>query len=725
MSVLPNVSLQHGVYTPHFPDPFLTVIWRNWNKVDPCIIAKVLDADVNDIRNSAELLGLDRNGDFNPVWTKRGYITLIRQNWHLLEFDQICTLIDYTEERLAVALKEDDFLFGKMGKMKPTVDRPKYRKLTAEEIEAVKGIAQYLKESCGDLYDAKETAFEFLKEFYAKPENDGKDIVLTDSDGIKYVYSYFAVYGDPLLDPELDPYPDGLLKKYAECGVNGVWLQGVLYQLVPYLFDESMSEGWETRIKNLRALCNRAKKYGIDVFLYLNEPRAQDDRFFEKYPHLKGANEGAYHCLCTSTPEVQNYLETAAERLFREAPELAGFFTITMSENLTNCFSRVVSKTTCERCMKRGPHVVVPEVSNILTRGARKAKPDVKSICWTWQWYADWVYDAVENVNEGQIVMSNSEAAMPTYVGGVKGAIVDYSISIPGPGEKAKTIWDIAKRNRNEVAAKVQFSNSWEMSAVPYVPVYDLVGEHIENLKEQGVKHLQLSWTLGGYPSPNLKMAAEFLKSDSVGSVYKFIEELYGKEAAPVVDRAQKLMCDGFRQFPFNIIVLYIAPHNYGPMSLFYPEDSGHQATMVGFPFDNLERWRSIYPADVFEKQFSLLSEKWKHGLDVATGYESSDPMYNEFVSMSRVCYCHFKSTHNQIRFVQVRNALKEERTDERLAEIKAIIENERQLTLDLMAECAKDSRIGYEASNHYMYTVRDLKEKLLNLKYCEEFFGL
>jgi hypothetical protein len=74
---------------------------------------------------------------------------------------------------------------------------------------------------------------------------------------------------------------------------------------------------------------------------------------------------------------------------------------------------------------------------------------------------------------------------------------------------------------------------------------------------------------------------------------------------------------------------------------------------------------------------------------------------------------------------VQVRNALTEERTDERLAEIKSLIESEREITLGLIKECSHDSRIGFEASNHYLYTVRDLKEKLLNLKYCEKFFGI
>ena len=29
----------------------------------------------------------------------------------------------------------------------------------------------------------------------------------------RYLYSYFALYGDPLLEPEIDPFPDGLSRE--------------------------------------------------------------------------------------------------------------------------------------------------------------------------------------------------------------------------------------------------------------------------------------------------------------------------------------------------------------------------------------------------------------------------------------------------------------------------------------------------------------------------------
>ena len=43
--------------------------------------------------------------------------------------------------------------------------------------------------------------------------------------------------------------------------------------------------------------------------------------------------------MCTSVPEVREYLAASVESICRAVPELAGFFTITGSENLTNCWS--------------------------------------------------------------------------------------------------------------------------------------------------------------------------------------------------------------------------------------------------------------------------------------------------------------------------------------------------------------------------------------------------
>lgn len=61
--------------------------------------------------------------------------------------------------------------------------------------------------------------------------------------------------------------------------------------------------------------------------------------FFDSHPVLKGVVEGDHAAMCTSSEEVRNYIRGAVERISREVPDLAGFFTISASENLTNCWS--------------------------------------------------------------------------------------------------------------------------------------------------------------------------------------------------------------------------------------------------------------------------------------------------------------------------------------------------------------------------------------------------
>jgi len=76
------------------------------------------------------------------------------------------------------------------------------------------------------------------------------------------LYSYCGVFGDPLLNPELDPYPDGLLQQLSDLGVNGVWLHVVLRQLAPTSLFPEMDGACERRIANLRRLVSVRRAMG-------------------------------------------------------------------------------------------------------------------------------------------------------------------------------------------------------------------------------------------------------------------------------------------------------------------------------------------------------------------------------------------------------------------------------------------------------------------------------
>ena len=205
---------------------------------------------------------------------------------------------------------------------------------------------------------------------------------------LRFIYSYFALFGDPLLDPQLDPYPEGLLRRLSDLGVNGVWLHVVLRDLAPggTAFPE-FGAGHEQRLANLRAIVERAKKYGIGVYLYMNEPRAMPAAFFQVKgrAEMAGVGEGGFVALCTSHPAVRQWMGDALAHVFRQVPDLGGVFTITASENLTNCAVRGNWRS-CPHCKNRTDTEIIAEVNATIEEGVHRSNPKAKVIVWDWGW---------------------------------------------------------------------------------------------------------------------------------------------------------------------------------------------------------------------------------------------------------------------------------------------------------------------------------------------------
>lgn len=722
LRVLPEVSDIEAVRYDYFPTTWQAVIWRNWGYVKPERIANVLGTTLETIKKEAAFMGLCQEEPVKEVWEKQGYLTIIRNNWHLCTYEQLLILLNMTAGQLAFTLKEDDFLWTKLGEMKPKVSAPTYMPLTEEQARRTRDIVSVLQERFPTINGVKENGFQFLEEYHRPVQNNEGVMSFTNGDKqLRMVYPYFALYGDVLIDESIDPIPERLLMEYAKAGINGIWMQGMLYQLVEFPFDTDVSKGWEIRIRSLKKLVEKADKYGIGIYLYLNEPRSMSEAFFEKHPQLKGEQEGDFFSLCTSTDEVKNYLYQSVKRLFEEIPKLAGYFSISMSENLTNCYSRLFGREcSCPRCKERTPWEVVAEVNNLMAKGAHEAVPSAKTIVWTWAWPDEWAQKVVPLLTEGQILQCTSEEAMDYCIGGIHGKVIDYTMSLCGPGEKAKSMWELATQQGLEVSAKVQLNNTWELSSVPYIPVFDKIEQHIRQLKEAHVSHLQASWTLGGCPSVNLTLAAWLMEGK--GDVKDFLIERMGETLGNAVFEAQRQLSKAFSHFPFEVGVAYFGPQNCGPMSPFFLQKTGYKASMVvGYPYDDIQSWASIYPSDVFEKEFKELCAGWKIGIEMLVPYQGYCSEVDEIILMAQATLSHFESAYHHIMFVNRRgeNALLKD--DKCKQELLQIVHDEMDLVQQFIDKKTRDSRIGYESSNHYFYTLQDLKEKLINLLWCEK----
>jgi len=236
-----------------------------------------------------------------------------------------------------------------------------------------------------------------------------------------------------------------------------------------------------------------------------------------------------------------------------------------------------------------------------------------------------------------------------------------------------------------------------------------LIQEHKDNLLAADVDNILLSWTLGGYPSANLEL---LIKSPD-----EYLQSHFGT-ASGSIGNSLKQLGRAFTEFPFHVSVLYVGPQNFGPANLLFAAKTGYAATMIGFPYDDVTGWRACYPPDVFETQYEKLCVQWKQGLDTLTEignniHKDYIDSYSELHRVAETCYLHFRSAYLQIMFNRLRSG-----KEKNIKELLLLLDEESALAARLWHLCRKDSRLGFEASNHYYYTLNNLMEKVLNCRY-------
>ncbi|NLC55755.1 MAG: hypothetical protein GX774_02830, partial [Armatimonadetes bacterium] len=609
------------VPSPHFPDRLHAYVWRNWQLVPLARLARVVGARPSDLRRLGKAMGLPDPPRITADQQRRSYLTVIRRNWHLLPYEQLLDLLGWTPAEMAYALREDDFLFIKLGSLKPRCEPLRYAPPEEAARAQAAAIARVVREEFPEgLGRSRDPLFGFVRQLTRKPAGARREPAPPSRFSPRYCYSYFALYGDPLLDTSVDPFPDGYLARLAESGVDGVWLQGVLHKLAPFPWDPALSAGHEERLRNLAKLVARARRHGIGVWLYLNEPRALPLSFFAAHPELRGTAQGDHAALCTSHPAVQRYLTEAVATVCRAVPDLAGLFTITASENFTHCWSHGGGGG-CPRCSQRDPAAVIAEVNALFHEGIRQTDSPARLTAWDWGWADAWVEGILARLPAEVALMSVSEWSLPIRRGGIESAVGEYSISAVGPGPRASRHWELARRSGRKCLAKVQAGNTWELSAVPYIPAVENVAQHALNLREAGVEGLMLSWTLGGYPSPNLEVIAEVGRADApaataVEAMTRVARRRFGAALAPAVVRAWQQLSAAFREFPYHGGLVYTAPMQVGPANPLWLQPTGYRATMVGFPYDDLDAWRAVYPPEVFCAQFDKVADGFAAALE-------------------------------------------------------------------------------------------------------------
>lgn len=663
----------------NFPQAWQEVIFRNYGYASEDRIAEVLGCDVRTVKKEARRLGL-KGIRYDETWSDMGYITLIRNNWHLLPYDQLCTLIGFNEDRLAFVLQEEDFLRVKLGNFKPECSEIRYCALSDDEKAETEDIARLV---AGNLPKNPCKPFEFFKD---------KKVPAVTADGEKLhlIHGYLSPCGDAFAVDGKTYLPDALLARYASYGINGIFIHGLLSNLSPYPFNPEQAKGYEARRERLNELVERCKPFGIDIYLYMNEPRR----------------------LCTSRPEVKQYLYDAVLDLAKAVPGLGGILTITMSENLTHCKSNNSFSQDCELCKDIPVEELASEVNNIIHRALVDSGSSARLIANLWGWapYMGWTDEmtarGVSLLDKDITALCVSEFNLEIEKDGIRNVVGEYSISNPGPSPRSvKTLGDAAATG-HKTMAKVQINNSWEISSVPYLSVFDLEEEHLENLRRIGVDEFMLTWTLGGYPSPMLDLVGA--SGEEGFSLDKWYEKMFGSDAA-AVHEAVRHFCDGFRNFPYNGGALYNGPKNLGMANLWSLEPDRKGSTMVCFSFDDYESWVGNYGYDGYTALMEKLLAEWEEGLDILEDVKGDLP--EEMYLFSKVAYLTYEAD-----LLHTRYAFYKRDMEKYSEELKGVIDASIDCTKELISLCDTNPAIAYEASNCYFFTSRNLIEKLVQL---------
>ena len=739
-SPLPRGDSRPALSSPYFPGRMHEFVFRNWNAIAPGRLARTIGTTVENVTAVATSMGLPAAPVVPPEMMERGYVTIIRRNWHLLPYEQLVALLETSPERLSTMLREEDFLWVKLGRIKPECEPLRYAPPTPEMEMRAASIREVVESEFGDsLARVAEPRFDFVRHLSVPLPGFTPAVQLADDPPVqRIVYSYVAVYGDPLLRPELDPYPDGLLQRLAAVGINGVWLHAVLRDLAPggATFPE-FGDGHESRLANLRALVERGKRYGVNVYLYINEPRAMPDLFFDRHPGVAGVRESGVRAMCTSHPAVREWMGNALAHVFREVPGLGGVYAITASENLTNCASHG-DGSSCARCKERGDADILAEVVSVIEEGVHRGNPGANVLIsdWGWRGHGD-AAEIIPKLPESIWLMSVSEWGLPIERGGVASAVGEYSISAVGPGPRSLPHWKLAAGLGQKTGAEIQFNNTCEIASLPYLPVMDLVAEHCGNLLAAAdLDAMFIGWTMGGYPSPNLQLARRLglgPAPDKAAVLDAMAVERFGAGGAALGRKAWTQMSDAFREYPFHISVVYTSPVQWGAANPLYGEKTGYSATMWGIPYDDLDGWRGPYPADVFAAQFEKMASGWREGVEalgaaVAQTPKASRDQAEGDLRLARAAGIHFQAVANQARFVMARDALAApdsaltaEQREALMDVMRRSVASELGLAKDLFALTIEDSRIGFEPSCQYFYLPLDLVEKVINCRWLLE----
>ena len=514
------------------------------------------------------------------------------------------------------------------------------------------------------------------------------------------------------LEPNSDPYTDGLLAKISHAGYNAIWVWSKIYQLGTSSIFPELGADSAARLTRFRAIADRAAKYGMDVYAYVTiDPLPPS--FFDKHPDARGvprANNqfyGAGYVLCPSSHEVQRYLEEATASIFRGVPGLRGAVMIPYGEGLFTC--RTSGASSCKRCANRPLDDVLTDLVTAIQRGALAGNPKAEVVTWTYTW------PQTDPSRAGFIAkLPNTMTWMDTFEkegivrrDGVWDSAYDYSISYLGPAENFLLQAPLVEKAGMPFWAKTESMISEEFVQTPYIPVYQRWEERYRRLaKFPRLTGLFMNWNHYGFMPSRVAELVKWFTWDPAPQNDDVLRQIaardFGENAADGFVEAWRTLSDAISYFPFSDGTTRSGPLQKGPAHPFFwnPDYQPHFSARRQF-FNNLN-WTQPWDVNIATKYYSIVEQKWAKGTEMlrnaAAQVDAEHRMDAErelgVAEMQLSC---LRTVLHLINFYGLRFDLNRAADPQPvLEEMKAVLQQEQANSRRALELVEKDSRLGY-----------------------------
>lgn len=520
-------------------------------------------------------------------------------------------------------------------------------------------------------------------------------------------------YAKEELTAAVSPYTDGLLGRIARAGFNAIWVWGDLDRIAHSDVYPELDRGVALRQRRLCDLIERARRYGIDVYLYLAS-RPLPDRFFDRHPDARGSELHAYdgtHVICTSVPRVRAHLRSATSDLGRSVPGLAGVVCIVGGEGLMHCYSR---RNTCPRCRARPPHETVAELVQALAGGLRSTNPRAAVAIWPYSATNTWSSDdptqarLIERLPDGVTWLTEFAKEGAVTHGGRTIPAFDYPISITGPSDRFVAQAELVDKRGLDLWVKTEHAIALEFIQTPYIPAFAQWAERYGRLRDGPASGVFANWMHYGFlPGPATELFYRAMWSDPVDAdrLVSDLAALYGDVAGHMVS-AWRHFSTGIGRYPFSG-PMAAGVIQQGPAHPLFFDPTYRPAYGALRQFAGDLAWTEPWGPDLAVERLEAMDGHWSQGvvdLEKAVGVADEsvrDAVCRELGIAVTLGAC-VRSAIHVARFTLLRDGLATAgpATAQRLLrEMTEIAEAEIRNARAVLPHVRSDSRLGYANS--------------------------